>query len=584
MRKTKIICTIGPASETVDQLVQLIHAGMNVARLNFSHGNQEEHQRRIQNIREASKQTGEMVAIMLDNKGPEVRTGDLETESVELVEGQQLVIAADGLPGNDKKISISYTGLANDISIGAMILLDDGLIELEVTDIKNGEVITKVLNNGTLKSRKGVNMPGVTLELPSITEKDANDIRFGIEEGVDFIAASFVQYASDVLEIRELLEEYDAGDTQIIPKIENRDGVDNIQEILNVSDGIMVARGDLGVEIPAEEIPVIQKQLIHACNACGKPVITATHMLDSMQQHPRATRAEANDVANAIFDGSDCVMLSGETAGGQYPQESVATMSKIASTSEEALDFKKLYEDRSRESDKTITDAISQSVAHTALSLDVSAIVTATESGHTARMIAKYRPQTPVVAVTHSDKVCRRLALVWGVIPQMGSVASSTDEMFDIAVEESLQSGVVHHGDLVVISAGVPVGESGTTNLMKVHVVGDVIAKGQGVGKGSVSGEVVTANHGGDVLEKMKEGAILVASETDRDMMPAVEKAAALVTERGGLTSHAAVVGVSLGIPVIVGVKDACKLLQDGQVITVDSARGDIYSGYASVL
>lgn len=584
MKKSKIVCTIGPASETVEQLVQLINAGMNVARLNFSHGDHQEHLARIINIREAAKQTGKTVGIMLDNKGPEIRTGDLETEFVEISTGNQLVIAMDELPGNEDRISVSYAGLINDIHVGSTILLDDGLIELEVTDIQDGEIITQVLNNGILKSHKGVNVPNVSLDLPGITEKDAGDIRFGIEQGIDFIAASFIRSASDVLEIREFLEEHGAGDIHIIPKIENREGVDNTEEILNVSDGLMVARGDLGVEIPAEEVPIVQKQLIRQCNIHGKPVITATHMLDSMQRNPVPSRAEANDVANAIFDGSDCVMLSGETAAGDYPVEAVMTMDRIARRSEQVLDFRELFENRSKDSDTTITDAISQSVANSALNLDVSAIVTATESGNTARMIAKYRPEASIVAVTHSEEVCRRLTLVWGVIPQMGKVASSTDEMLEIAIEGSLQSGVVHHGDLVVISAGVPVGESGTTNLMKVHVVGDVFAKGQGVGRKSASGKVVTAFGTEEVLSKMTEGSILVANATDIDMMPAVEKAAALVTEKGGLTSHAAIVGLSLGIPVIVGVKGASDLFKDGQEITVDSARGDIYNGHASVL
>lgn len=584
MQKTKIVCTIGPASESVERLVQLMNAGMNVARLNFSHGNHDEHGARIRNIREAEKQAGKTVAILLDTKGPEIRTGDLETESIDLVEGQELILSMNQMIGNEKKISISYSGLINDVRVGSLILLDDGLIELEVTEIRNDEIVTRVLNNGTLKSKKGVNVPNVSVNLPGITEKDAEDIKFGIEQGIDFIAASFVRRASDVLDIRELLEEYGAEDIHIIPKIENREGVENIDEILNVSDGLMVARGDLGVEIPAEEVPLVQKELIRKCNMHAKPVITATQMLDSMQRNPRPTRAEASDVANAIFDGSDAVMLSGETAAGDYPVEAVDTMHKIALKAETALAYADLFETRIKESETTITDAISQSVAHTALKLDVSAIITATESGHTARMIAKYRPKTPIVAVTNMEQVYRQLMLVWGVAPQLGKQAASTDEMLDISVEEALNSGIVRHGDLVVISAGVPVGESGTTNLMKIHVVGDVVAKGQGIGKRSVSGKVVVAEGANDAIAKMTEGAILVAPGTDRDMMAAVKKAAALVVERGGLTSHAAIVGLNLGIPVIVGVKDATRLLKDGQEVTVDAANGDIYDGYASVL
>lgn len=584
MRKTKIVCTIGPASESVEQLVQIIDSGMNVARLNFSHGDHAEHQARIQNIRQAAEQTGKTVAILLDTKGPEIRTGNLEKESVELVVGEQLVLSMDEISGNEKRISISYEGLVNDVHVGSLILLDDGLIELKVIEIKDNEIITQILNSGILKSKKGVNVPNVSVDLPGITEKDANDIKFGIEQGIDFIAASFVRRASDVLDIRELLEKHNAEDIDIIPKIENREGVENIDEILNVSDGLMVARGDLGVEIPAEEVPLVQKDLIRKCNIHGKPVITATQMLDSMQRNPRPTRAEASDVANAIFDGSDAIMLSGETAAGDYPVEAVKTMHKIACRAETALPYDDLFKQTTKTSETTITDAISQSVSHAALKLGVSAIITATESGHTARMIAKYRPKAPIVAVTNKEKVSRQLLLVWGVTPQLGPTATSTDEMLDIAVEEALRSDVVHHGDLVVISAGVPVGETGTTNLMKVHVVGDILAKGQGIGKRSVSGKAVIAENAEDALAKMTDGAILITYGTDRDMMPAIERAAAIVVERGGLTSHAAIIGLNLNIPVIVGVKNAVDIFKDGQEITIDAVRGDIYDGHTSVL
>lgn len=422
------------------------------------------------------------------------------------------------------------------------------------------------------------------MNLPGITEKDAQDIIFGIEQGVDFIAASFVRRASDVLEIRQLLEEHNASYINIIPKIENQEGVDNIDEILEISDGLMVARGDLGVEIPAEEVPLVQKKLIKECNAQGKPVITATQMLDSMQRNPRPTRAEASDVANAIFDGTDAIMLSGETAAGSYPVEAVQTMHNIASRAESALDHKEILSNRSKDNEHNITDAIGQSVAHTALNLDVNAIITPTESGHTARMISKYRPKAPIVAVTSNDYVSRRLSLTWGVYPQIGQKASTTDDMLDIAVEESVNSGIVASGDLVVITAGVPVGEAGTTNLMKIHVVGDILAKAQGIGRKSAFGKVVVARNAEEALAKVTEGSILVTIGSDREMVPAIEKCSALITEEGGLTSHAAVVGLNIGIPVIVGVEKATTLLKDGQEVTVDSQRGVIYNGHASVL
>ncbi|WP_318508050.1 pyruvate kinase [Bacillus sp. T3] len=586
MRKTKIVCTIGPASESVEKLTQLIEAGMNVARLNFSHGDHHEHGERIRNIREAAKNTGKNVAILLDTKGPEIRTNNMENGAIELAVGQEVRISMTEVLGTTEKFSVTYEGLIDDVHPGSTILLDDGLIGLEVLKVEKeiGEIVTKVLNGGTLKNKKGVNVPGVRVNLPGITEKDAQDILFGIEQNVDFIAASFVRRATDVLEIRQLLEDNKATHINIIPKIENQEGVDHIDEILIVSDGLMVARGDLGVEIPAEEVPLVQKALINKCNALGKPVITATQMLDSMQRNPRPTRAEASDVANAIFDGTDAIMLSGETAAGQYPVEAVQTMHNIASRAETALDHREILSNRSKSTEHNLTDAIGQSVAHTALNLDVTAIITPTESGHTARMISKYRPKAPIVAVTSNDYVLRRLALVWGVYPQFSQKATTTDEMLDFAVDASVNSAIVKHGDLVVITAGVPVGEAGTTNLMKIHIVGDVLAKAQGIGRKSAYGRVVIAQNASDALSKVKEGNILVTIGTDRDMVPAIEKCSALITEEGGLTSHGAVVGLNLGIPVIIGAEGATKLLKDGQEITVDAARGVIYNGHASVL
>ncbi|KQC46766.1 MULTISPECIES: pyruvate kinase [Geobacillus] len=585
-RKTKIVCTIGPASESVEKLVQLMEAGMNVARLNFSHGDHEEHGRRIANIREAAKRTGRTVAILLDTKGPEIRTHNMENGAIELKEGAKLVISMSEVLGTPEKISVTYPSLIDDVSVGAKILLDDGLISLEVNavDKQAGEIVTTVLNGGVLKNKKGVNVPGVKVNLPGITEKDRADILFGIRQGIDFIAASFVRRASDVLEIRELLEAHDALHIQIIAKIENEEGVANIDEILEAADGLMVARGDLGVEIPAEEVPLIQKLLIKKCNMLGKPVITATQMLDSMQRNPRPTRAEASDVANAIFDGTDAVMLSGETAAGQYPVEAVKTMHQIALRTEQALEHRDILSQRTKESQTTITDAIGQSVAHTALNLDVAAIVTPTVSGKTPQMVAKYRPKAPIIAVTSNESVSRRLALVWGVYTKEAPHVNTTDEMLDVAVDAAVRSGLVKHGDLVVITAGVPVGETGSTNLMKVHVISDLLAKGQGIGRKSAFGKAVVAKTAEEARQKMVDGGILVTVSTDADMMPAIEKAAAIITEEGGLTSHAAVVGLSLGIPVIVGVENATTLFKDGQEITVDGGFGAVYRGHASVL
>lgn len=585
MKKTKIVCTIGPASESVDMLVNLINAGMNVCRLNFSHGDYEEHGARIKNIREAVKITGKRVAILLDTKGPEIRTNDMENGAITMKIGDSVRISMTEVLGTNEKFSITYPELINDVNVGSHILLDDGLIDLEVTDIDRdaNEIVTVVKNEGVLKNKKGVNVPGVSVNLPGITEKDANDIRFGIGQGIDFIAASFVRRASDVLEITKILEEENATHIQIIPKIENQEGIDNIDEILKVSDGLMVARGDMGVEIPTEDVPVVQKALIKKCNALGKPVITATQMLDSMQRNPRPTRAEANDVANAIYDGTDAVILSGETAAGDYPLEAVQTMARIAVRTEETLVNQdsfalKLY------SKTDMTEAIGQSVGHTARNLGIQTIVAATESGHTARMISKYRPKAHIVAITFSEQKARSLSLSWGVYATVADKPSSTDEMFNLASKVSQEEGYASEGDLIIITAGVPVGEKGTTNLMKIQMIGSKLVQGQGVGEEAIIAKAVVAGTAEEAVAKATEGAILVTKTTDKEYMPAIEKASALVVEEGGLTSHAAVVAIAQNIPVIVGAADATSLINNDEVITVDPRRGIVYRGATTAI
>lgn len=472
MRKTKIVCTIGPSSESLENVKKLILAGMNVARLNFSHGDFEEHGNRIKNIRQACKELNKNVAILLDTKGPEIRTGKLEVEPIELVQDEFITLTTEEILGTKDRISITYKDLPSDVEPGSTILIDDGLIGLTVIEVSGTEIKCRIVNGGTIKSKKGVNVPGVAISLPGITEKDANDIIFGIEQDVDFIAASFVRKASDVLEIRELLAEHNAGHIQIISKIENQQGVDNLDEILEVSDGLMVARGDLGVEIPAEEVPLAQKLMINKCNVAGKPVITATQMLDSMQRNPRPTRAEASDVANAIFDGTDAIMLSGETAAGKYPVESVLTMSRIAEKAESSLNYRDLFNKQRTAQEISITEAISQSVSISALDLHAKAILTSTQSGTTARMISKYRPEAPIVAVTTQERTVRRLALIWGVHAVQGRpIVDTTDSLFDNALEGGRASGLVKEGDLVVITAGIPLGHSGSTNLIKISCV-----------------------------------------------------------------------------------------------------------------
>lgn len=586
MRKTKIVCTIGPASESPETLEQLIEAGMNVARLNFSHGNHEEHAVRIATIRDVANKLNKNIGILLDTKGPEIRTHSMENGELHLVSGQVIDISMTEVLGNEHCFSVTYEGLIDDVNQNNKILLDDGLIELRVLakDTEKGLIHTIVENAGVLKNKKGVNVPGVSVKLPGITEKDAQDILFGIEQGVDFVAASFVRTAKDVLEIRELLEQNNGGHVQIIPKIENQEGVDNIDAIIEVSDGLMVARGDLGVEIPAEIVPIVQKSLIKKCNQVGKPVITATQMLDSMQRNPRPTRAEASDVANAIIDGTDAIMLSGETAAGLYPVESVRTMYKIAETTEKSLDYRSIVTKRSKEKEPTMTEALAQAVSYTSINLGVKAVLAPTSSGTTAKMIAKYRPGVPIFAITESRSTAQKLTLVWGVTPIVTHKADSTDEILELSVDEALKQKYVNHGDVVVITAGVPVGEAGTTNLMKVHVIGDLLARGQGVGKLSVVGNAVVVNNANEALAYDTEGCILVTVGTDREMMPVINNCVGIITEEGGLTSHAAVVGLSLGIPVIVGVNEATKLIRHGQEITMDAETGVIYKGHASVL
>ncbi|MDW4478977.1 pyruvate kinase [Staphylococcus saprophyticus] len=586
MRKTKIVCTIGPASESEEMLEKLIKAGMNVARLNFSHGDHAEHKTRIDSIRKVSKRLGKTVAILLDTKGPEIRTHNMKDGLIELEKGSEVTVSMTEVEGTPEKFSVTYENLINDVEEGSYILLDDGLIELQVKSIDkaNGEVLCDVLNTGELKNKKGVNLPGVKVSLPGITDKDADDINFGISEGVDFIAASFVRRPSDVLDIRKLLEAKQNKNISIIPKIENQEGIDNIKEILEVSDGLMVARGDMGVEIPPESVPMVQKDLIRQCNKLGKPVITATQMLDSMQRNPRATRAEASDVANAIYDGTDAVMLSGETAAGQYPEEAVKTMRNIAVSAEAAQDYKKLLSDRTKLVETSLVNAIGVSVAHTALNLNVKAIVAATESGSTARTISKYRPQSDIIAVTPNAETARQCALVWGIFPVVKEGRKTTDALFNNAVATAVETERVQNGDLIIITAGVPTGEKGTTNMMKLHLVGDELAKGQGIGRSSVVGKTLVVKDASELEGKVLSESIIVTSSVDETLVPYIENAIGLITEENGITSPSAIIGLEKGIPTVVGVENATSEIQSDVLITVDANQGKIFEGYANVL
>ena len=578
MRKTKIICTLGPACESEEIMRELVLAGMDVARMNFSHGSYDEHKKRIDTLKKIREETGRPVALLLDTKGPEIRTGKFKNGSVTLSEGNSFILAYDDIIGDEQRVSVSYKGLYQDVRKGDRILLDDGLIELEVTGIVGKDIHCIVLNGGTLGNNKGVNVPGVEINLPSVTPQDIEDIKFGIENDVDFIAASFVRKAEDVIEIRKILDKDNGNDIKIISKIENRQGVNNIDEILYVSDGIMVARGDLGVEIPVEEVPVVQKLLIEKCYRSGKPVITATQMLDSMIRNPRPTRAEASDVANAIYDGTSAIMLSGETAMGKYPVETLRTMSKIAEKAEISMDYWKRFVNTQHEMLPTITNAISHATCTTAMDLKASAIITVTKSGHTARMISRFRPECPIIATTVSPKVQRQLSLSWGVVPFLVDEAKSTDEMFDMGVQKALKSGLVKHGDLTVITAGVPIGVSGTTNILKVQLVGKVLVKGTGIGTGIITGELCVAKTLEELKSKFEKGNIIVVPYTNNEMMPMIKNASALIVEEGGTNNHAATVGLALDIPVIVGAQNATSILKSGCVVTVDAERGIVHN------
>ncbi len=580
-KKTKIVCTIGPASESIDILKELIKSGLNVCRLNFSHGTYEEHGKRIDSIKIAREEMKLPIAILLDTKGPEIRTGKFSSPEVSLVEGQKFTITMEDVVGDETKCTVSYKELVNDVKVGNQILIDDGLVALQVEEIKGKEIICTVQNAGIVKDNKGINVPNVKINLPAITEKDKKDIEFGIEKGIDFIAGSFIRKAADVLAIREILEENNATNIQIISKIENQEGVDNIDEILEVSDGLMVARGDLGVEIPTEDIPIVQKELIKKCNILGKPVITATQMLDSMIRNPRPTRAEVTDVANAIFDGTDAIMLSGETAAGKYPVESVKTMASIAMRAEQTIDYEELLKTKVKLRHLNITNAISHASCTTAIDLKASAIITATASGYTTRMVSSYRPYAPIIAATDSEMVMRQMGLVWGVYPLLTEKGVSTDDVFEKSVQRALDMDYISSGDLVVITAGVPVGKAGTTNLINVHIASEVIIRGIGVGTTSISGRARLVT---DVDTEIEKGDIIVVTSTDKDMMDIITKASAIVTEEGGLTSHAAVVGVSLGIPVILSATNALKLIEENETITIDAQSGLIYRGEVKML
>ena len=578
MRKTKIVCTMGPSTADDEVLRQLMLSGMNVARQNFSHGDHESHRKVFEQVKRIREELDLPIASLLDTKGPEVRVKQFEGGRALLKDGSEFTLTTREVEGTENEVSITYKNLAKDIDIGTRILIDDGLLELKVINILNGEdgddISCRVIHGGYISNNKSCNFPGIKLSMPYLSDRDRSDLKFGCEMGFDFVAASFVSNDEDILEIRRFLDDNGGSDIKIIAKIENQEGVDNIDDILRVSDGVMVARGDMGVEIAFEKIPHIQKLLIEKGYRAGKQVITATQMLDSMIKNPRPTRAETTDVANAIYDGTSAIMLSGETAAGLYPIEAVKTMTKIAETTENDINYAKRFRARLETENDNVTNAISHATVTTAMDLNAKAILTVTKTGGTAKFLSKYRPNRPILSCTPNERTWRQLNLSWGVIPLMSQEQSDTDALFAHAVDCAVKKGLLETGDLVVITAGVPLGISGTTNLMKVHVVGDVLVKGTGIGEKEVTAPICVARSAEEARNKFKKGEILVMEETTNEIMPILRSAGGIIVEREGESSHAAVVGLSLDIPVIVGAANAAKILKSGTTVHLDAKKG----------
>ncbi len=573
--KTKIIATLGPSSFEEEDILSLVEAGMDVARINLSHGDRQSHYQMIDAVRRSREISGKGTAILLDTRGPEIRVGELG-DGVLLNKGDVVTFSNKG--SGEISIPTNYASLSQDVAAGDFILLDDGKMRLRVLSTDDGDVNAQAIVGGLLLSRKRVSLPDVHVNLPSITDQDEADIIFGAEQGVDFIAASFVRREEDVWEVRKVIEKA-GGNQAIIAKIENRQGVENLKEILEAADGLMVARGDLGVEMPAEEVPVIQKKIIKEANRVGKPVITATQMLESMIVMPTPTRAEASDVTNAIFDGTDAVMLSGETAIGKYPLEAVLFLARSARISEAALDYDAILAEGLRHRRPIITDAISYASCATAADLSADAIITATTTGSTALRVARYRPKTPIIAISSSQAGLRKLQLVRGVIPLECAPAATMDEQLNNVVRSAVQAELLSNGDLVVITAGLPLQTSGTTNMLKVHTVADVCFTGQGIGKKRVSGTIRIINREED-WNNLPNHPIIVISKSDQSMLPFIGQAEGIIAEAPGLTSHAAMVGRELSIPVICDVSQATIHMRNGQMVTLDPKLGQIYYGH----
>lgn len=579
MKKTKIVCTIGPSSDSYEVLKALVNEGMNVARLNFSHGTHPEHKKRIDTIKKLRDDLDEPIAIMLDTKGPEIRIKTFKDGMIRIEQGQDFTLTSEDVEGDETRVSVTYKDIAKDLKADDRVLIDDGLVEFTVISVDEKNVYMRAVNSGELSDRKGVNLPSVKVNLPTLTEKDIEDLIFGIENDVDFIAASFIRSAKDVLEIRKILESNGGDDIKIISKIENLEGVQNIDEIIDASDGIMVARGDMGVELDEEDIPLVQKDIIRKCNLKGKFVITATQMLDSMIRNPRPTRAEVTDVANAILDGSSAIMLSGETAAGNYPVKACEMMRKIAVKIEDSLDYKIIVDSTNDEHEINITNSIAKATREAALDLDAKVIIAATTSGLTARNISKFKPKSLIIAATTDEKVRRQLAIEWGVFPIRATLASSIDDLFYESINILKNIKFVKEGELVILTAGMPLGKAGSTNIMMVKTVGKLLCKGMGIGKHKISARACVAKNAKELEETFSDGDIIVTIGVYKDMLPYIQKSSGIVTVEGGLTSQGAIVGINYHLATVVGAGDAMNSIKTGDIISIDATTGEIYEG-----
>ena len=580
MRKTKIVCTIGPACETQEKLEALIKAGMNVARLNMSHATHEYHANLIKNIRYVSEALDRPVGILMDLQGPKIRIGTLK-ENVILKPGQKYIITTRDVPGNSKEVHVPFKDLPQSVASGQTLLIDDGLIELTVEEVKGSDIITQVVRGGELKNNKGINLPQSTINTRSITDKDVEDLMFGLDQHVTMIAMSFVRTPQDVLDLRRIIEDNQA-DIPIIAKIEKHEAVKNIDGIIDVVNGIMVARGDLGIEIPMAEVPIVQKMIISKCNAKAIPVITATQMLDSMIRNPIPTRAEATDVANAVFDGTDALMLSGETAFGEYPVKAVETMARIAEYTEASSYYKHAIAAKTPHPSLSITDSVAFATAEAARNLKAQAIITATQTGYSARKVSKYKPQIPAYAVTSNRDVIEQLTVSWGIFPVHIGQPPDLDGLIEESVDTCIKKGYIKNGDLVVITAGILTGIPGGTNIMKIHAVAKEMAQGMGIGKGIVKGIVRIIASPGD-FSRIENGDIIVIKEADIDRIEDIKKASAILSEESGLTSFSAIIGREMNIPVVVGIKGATSKFKDGLKVTIDTVSGLVYEGYINL-